>query len=98
MAEVEKGKQEVERVNIASRTWQQPRVGTIDQVEMEDGRLKYNVQVTDVGRPTPFIDQYFSNEDAAVGLLDKVEKQSGGEEEREPEADAETPKAKTKNK
>jgi hypothetical protein len=78
MPEVEKREKEVQRVSIEERKWQQPRVGRIDQVEMEDGRLKYNIQVTDVGRPTPFIDQYFSSEEAAIGLLDKVEKQSGG--------------------
>lgn len=79
MAEVDK-QNEVSRTIIIEKEWQQPRSGTVYEVEMDDGRLKYNIQVTDVGRPSPFIDQYFSSEEAARGLLDRVMKQSGGNE------------------
>lgn len=74
----EADKKEVSRTIIEERKWQQPRIGIIYEVQMDDDRLKYNIQVTDVGRPTPFIDQFFSSEEAARGLLEKVMKQSGG--------------------
>lgn len=76
MAEADK--KEVSRTIIEEQEWQQPRMAVIYEVEMDDGRLKYNIQVTDVGRPAPFIDQFFSTEEAARGLLERVMKQSGG--------------------
>jgi hypothetical protein len=66
---------EASRTAIEEREWQQPRIGIVYEVEMGDGRLKYNIQVTDVGRPAPFIDQFFSSEEAARVLLDKVMQQ-----------------------
>jgi hypothetical protein len=95
MPEVDK--KEVSRTIIEEQEWQQPRIGSIYEVQMDDDRLKYNVQVTDVGRPAPFIDQFFSSEEAARGLLEKVMKQSGGSdlEETIQEAPKKTKKSST---
>ena len=82
MPEVDKQENEVSRTIIVEELWQQPRKGIIYEVEMDDGRLKYNVQVTDVGREAPFIDQYLSKEEGARGLLKKVIQQAGGNEVR----------------
>lgn len=77
MPEVDKN--ERSRTIIEEQDWLQARKGTVFEVEMADGRLKYNVQILDVGRPAPFVDQFFSNEDAARGLLKKVMEQGGND-------------------
>lgn len=83
MPEVES--KEKGRVIIEEQRWQQEREGIIYQIEMDDGRLKYNVQIKDVGRPAPFIDQVFSHEESARGLLERVIEQSGGNDQEDTE-------------
>jgi hypothetical protein len=63
---------ELSRKTIVRQEWRQPRVGTIDEVERGDGTIRFNVKVQDAGRPQPFIDQWFSRQEAATNFLGNI--------------------------
>jgi hypothetical protein len=62
---------EVERTTLDRRTWKVIRYGSVDEVQMKDGSIRYHVQVQDAGRP-PFMTQWFNEESRANDFLDKV--------------------------
>ena len=60
---------ELERTALTSESWQVTRFGTIFEVQLEDGRIRYNVQVVDEGRQKPFVDEWFGKEEQARDFL-----------------------------
>lgn len=61
---------ELDRVVLRTENWQVTRFGTIYEVQLEDGRIRYNVQVIDQGRHKPFVDEWFGKESQAVDFLE----------------------------
>jgi hypothetical protein len=59
----------LEREPLVTETWAATRIGTIYQVRLKDGRIKYNVQVVDEGREKPFVDKFFKYEEQARHFL-----------------------------
>lgn len=61
---------ELDRVALRTENWQVTRFGTIYEVQLQDGRIRYNVQVIDQGRQKPFVDEWFGKESQAVDFLE----------------------------
>ena len=51
--------------------WQVSRRARLEEVLMDDGSFRFHLTIQDMGR-APFIDQWFSSDEKARNLLDKV--------------------------
>lgn len=60
---------ELERKVLAVESWPTTKIGTLSEVYLKDGRIKYQVQVVDKGREKPHIDQMFTHEEEARDFL-----------------------------
>lgn len=69
---------ELERNALAEESWQTTRFGTLYEVQLKDGRIRYNVQLRDEGRDYPFVDEWFGKEEAARDFLYNKLMQKGG--------------------
>lgn len=54
---------------LVTETWATTNIGTIYEVVLPDGRIKYNVQVVGKGRLKPFVDQMFKFREQAEDFL-----------------------------
>lgn len=66
---------EVSRKEVKSAEWTVARSGKVDEVHTADGSIRYNVLVRD-GYRKPFINQWFSTEEAAWEFLKSIWAQS----------------------
>lgn len=66
----------VEERLIARDDWKVKRIGTVSEVVMANGQVKWRVQLRDDGRPA-FIDQYFDRPDRAQDFFDRLQKEPG---------------------
>lgn len=71
---------ELQRRLLRTETWMAPKIASLYEVQLPDGRIKYNVQVRDAGRIKPFIDMIFGKLVQAEDFLDnKLLKKEGTE-------------------
>lgn len=62
---------EVSRTTLEHKMWKVERFGMLDEVVMEEGDIRYHVQVQDMGRP-PFLSHWYNEEAPARDFLNKV--------------------------
>jgi hypothetical protein len=60
---------------LKSDTWQVTRIASLDEVQMDNGGIRYRVQVADLGR-RPFLSRWFND---IVPASDFLEKLKGGD-------------------
>lgn len=58
-----------DRKRLLTESWMAKKIANIDEVTLPDGRIKYNLQVRDVGRIHPFVDQLFKHYEQAEDFL-----------------------------
>jgi len=51
--------------------WLVERVATLDEVELDNGAIRYHVQVSDEGRK-PFLTRWFNDPSRAADFIEKV--------------------------
>lgn len=64
-----------DRKRLLTKSWMAEKIANIDEVTLPDGRIKYNLQVRDVGRIKPFVDQLFKHYGQAEDFLRKLMKE-----------------------
>jgi hypothetical protein len=67
--------EEVNREVIQELTWYSKRKGTLEEVAMADGSIRYRVQIQDMGRD-PFITQWFNDPAPAASFLERVQEEN----------------------
>lgn len=63
---------EVKRIFL-QREWMVERTGVIEEVELDNGAIRYRVAVRDVGRDRPFVVKWFNDPTPAADFLDNVQ-------------------------
>jgi hypothetical protein len=56
---------------IRTEKWSAEKIAEIYQVETKNGRIRYNVQVRDAHRHSPYIDKIFGSLEQADDFLNK---------------------------
>lgn len=63
---------EVAKVMIA-RQWPVTRIGVLEEVQFENGSVRFRTSIRDSGRDLPFLVRWFNDPTPAADFLDKVE-------------------------
>lgn len=63
---------EVTRILI-ERQWPVTRIGVLEEVQLDNGAIRFRAAVRDSGREHPFLVRWFNDPTPAADFLDKVE-------------------------
>ena len=58
---------------IIERTWPVQRIGTLEEVQLDNGAIRFRAAVRDEGRDKPFLVRWFNDPSPAADFLEKVE-------------------------
>lgn len=58
---------------MIQREWPVTRIGTLEEVELDNGAIRFRTSIRDHGREQPFLVRWFNDPTPAADFLDKVE-------------------------
>jgi hypothetical protein len=67
---------------MIQRTWKVERIGTLEEVLLDNGAIRFRASIRDSGRDNPFLVRWFNDPTPAADFIDKVENGNYAEEKR----------------
>jgi len=58
---------------MVQREWEVTRIGTLEEVLLDNGAIRFRTAIRDSGRDQPFLVRWFNDPVPAADFLDKVE-------------------------
>jgi hypothetical protein len=67
---------------MIQRTWKVERIGMLEEVQLDNGAIRFRASIRDSGRENAFLVRWFNDPTPAADFIDKVENGNYSEEKR----------------